>query len=163
MLRHSTSFVRSRWKASMSSMQISRFSCHSSLRKLHRTCFLGVYYIYKTWPLQLKVQYKTSLMGSTFYLFIVNYLILVVHSRFYSFMGLFIIWKAISSHQIKKNDNWTKKKTNKNDVNDQKWHFAQANEIAALGFVALSDHILALGFYLCKYKSIFTDVLWQSF
>ena len=51
------------------------------------------------------------------------------------------------------------KKTNKNDVNDQKWHFAQANEIAALGFVALSDHILALGFYLCKYKSIFTDVL----
>ena len=113
MLRHSTSFVRSRWKASMSSMQISRFSCHSSLRKLHRTCFLGVYYIYKTWPLQLKVQYKTSLMGSTFYLFIVNYLILVVHSRFYSFMGLFIIWKAISSHQIKKNDNWTKKNKQK--------------------------------------------------
>ena len=40
-----------------------------------------------------------------------------------------------------------------------KWHFAQANEIAALGFAALSDHILALGYHLCWYKSIFADVL----
>ena len=29
--------------------------------------------------------------------------------------------------------------------------------------VALSDHILALGFHLCKYKSIFAGVLWQYF
>ena len=98
-------------------------------------------------------------MGSTFYLFVVHNLILVAHSRFYSFMGLFIIWKAISSHQLKKRQLNKKKKTTKSDVNVQKWYFAQANEIAALGFVALSDHILALGFHLCKYKSIFADFL----
>ena len=102
-------------------------------------------------------------MGSTLYLFVIHNLILVAHSRFYSFMGLFIIWKAISSHQLKKRQLNNKKKTIKSDVNVQKWHFAQANEIAALGFIALSDHILALGFHLCKYKSIFADVLWQSF
>ena len=102
-------------------------------------------------------------MGSTFYLFVIHNLILVAHSRFYSFMGLFIIWKAISSHQLKKKTAEQKKTTTKIDVNVQKWHFAQANEIAALGFVALSDHILAIGFHLCKYKSIFADVLWQSF
>ena len=98
-------------------------------------------------------------MGSTFYLFVIHNLILVAHSRFYSFMGLLIIWKAISSHQLKKRQLNKKKKTTKSDVNVQKWHFAQANEIAALGFVALSDHILALGFHLCKYKSILADVL----
>ena len=99
-------------------------------------------------------------MGSTFYLFVIHNLILVAHSRFYSFMGLLIIWKAISSHQLKKKTaEQKKKKTTKSDVNVQKWHFAQANEIAALGFVALSDHILALGFHLCKYKSILADVL----
>ena len=96
-------------------------------------------------------------MGSTFYLFVIHNLILVAHSRFYSFMGLFIIWKAISSHQLKK------RQLNNNKKNNQKRRkcpeMAQANEIAALGFVALSDHILALGFHLCKYKSIFADVL----
>ena len=160
--RHSTSFVRSRWKASVNSMLISRFSSHSSLRKLNRTCFLGVYHIYKTWPVKTKSTIQDQFNG------VYN---LPLHNLLFNFSGsqpillihgsLIIIWKAISSHQIKK---WQlNKKTNKNDVNVQKWHFAQANEIAALGFAALSDHILALGYHLCRYKSIFADVLWQSF
>ena len=51
-------------------------------------------------------------MGSTFYLFVIHNLILVAHSRFYSFMGLLIIWKAISSHQLKKRQLNKKKKNN---------------------------------------------------
>ena len=60
-------------------------------------------------------------------------------------MGLFIIWKAFCSYQVKKKTT-KRKNTNKNDVNVQKWHFAQAIEIAALGFAALTNHIMALGF-----------------
>ena len=53
-------------------------------------------------------------------------------------MGLF---------QVKKKKPTTKKrKTIKNDVNAQKWHFAQAIGIAALGFATLTNHIVALGF-----------------
>ena len=37
------------------------------------------------------------------------------------------------------------------------------NDIVALGFVTLTDHILALGLHLCKYKSIVADIPWQSF
>ena len=44
----------------------------------------------------------------------------------------------------KEKNNQPKKNTNKNDVNVQKWHFAQA--IVALGFAALTNHIMALGF-----------------
>ena len=102
---HSTSFVRSRLKASMNSMLISRFWSHASLRKLHRTCFLGVYHIYKTWPVTTKSTIQGQFNGVY---------ILVAHCRFYSFMSLFIIWKAISSHQLKK------RQLNKNKNNQKR-------------------------------------------
>ena len=101
--RHSTAFVRSRWKASVNSMLISRFSSHSSLRKLNRTCFLGVYHIYKTWPVTTKSTIQDQFNG------VYN---LPLHHLLFNFSGsqpillihgsLIIIWKAISSHQIKK-------------------------------------------------------------
>lgn len=94
--------------------------------------------------LKLKVQYKASLFWSTPHPFIIYYLILVAHSQSDSFMGLFIVWKAFGSYQVKKTKQ-PNKKPNKNDVNVPKCHFAQANEITAIGFVALTNHIMALG------------------
>ena len=60
-------------------------------------------------------------------------------------MGLFQVNK-------KKTNQKKKRKTNKNDVNAQKWHFAQAIGIAALGFAALTNHIVALGFSKERYE-----------
>ena len=39
---------------------------------------------------------------------------------------------------------------------------SHCNDIVALGFVALTDLILALGLHLCKNKSIVADIPWQS-
>ena len=39
---------------------------------------------------------------------------------------------------------------------------SHCNDIVALGFVAQTDLILALGLHLCKYKSIVADIPWQS-
>ena len=61
-------------------------------------------------------------------------------------MGLF---QAKKKKQPKKQTN---KQTNKNDVNAQKWHFAQAIGIAALGFAALTNNIVALGFSKERYE-----------
>ena len=63
----------------------------------------------------------------------------MAHSQFDSVMGLFQVKK-------KKTNQKKKRKTNKNDVNAQKWHFAQAIGIAALGFAALTNHVVALDF-----------------
>lgn len=147
MCRHSTSDVRSWSKASMNSMLISRFGSRSSLRKFHRTCFLGVYI--KQDLLQLEVQFKASLVGCTSHAFFIQFLILVAHTRFGSFMGLFIIWEGFCSYQLIKEKkttttSTTKQKANKIDVNVQTCHFVQANEITAVGFVALTNRILAL-------------------
>ena len=95
--------------------------------------------------LQLKVQYKASLVGSTSHPFIIHYLVLVAHSQFDSFVGQFIIWKAFFSYQVKKKSNQTKIK--QNDINDPKCHFTRANKIVALLFVAPTDHILVLALH----------------
>ena len=58
---------------------------------------------------------------------------------------LFLLGKEQKNNQNKQKNNQNKQ-TNKNDVNVQEWHFAQANEIAALGFAGLTNHIMALGF-----------------
>ena len=55
-------------------------------------------------------------------------------------MGLFLIWKAFCSYQVKE-------KRKQNEVNVQKCHFTQANEIAALEFVTLTNYVLALGLH----------------
>ena len=52
MRRHSTSFVRSRYRTSMDVVLISTFWTHPS--KWHQTCFLGLYLIYKTFPVKKK-------------------------------------------------------------------------------------------------------------
>ena len=39
---------------------------------------------------------------------------------------------------------------------------SHCNDIVALGFVSLTDLILAIGLHLCKYKSIVADIPWQS-
>ena len=76
----------------------------------------------------------------------------MAHSQFDSVMGLF---------QVKKKKPTKKKrKTNKNDVNAQKWHFAQAIGIAALGFAALTNHIVALGFSKERYEVSADGVKW---
>ena len=56
-------------------------------------------------------------------------------------MGLFQVKKKKTTKKKQ-----TNKQTNKNDVNAQKWHFAQAIGIATLGFAALTNHIVALDF-----------------
>ena len=82
-------------------------------------------------------------MGSTSHPFSIYYLIFSSSQpTWFSDQGLFTIWTAFCSYQVKKKQNKTtkqKKQTNKNDVNAQKWHFAQASEIAAFGPVKIVE------------------------
>ena len=117
MCRHSTSDVRSWSKASMNSRLISRFGSRSSLRKFHRTCFLGVYI--KQDLLQLEVQFKASLVGCTSHPFFIHFFnfsrshpIWFIHGSIYN-LGKFLF---LSTYQRKKKTttSTTKKKSKQN-------------------------------------------------
>ena len=136
-------------------MLISRFGSRSSLRKFHRTCFLGVYI--KQDLLQLEVQFKASLVGCTSHPFFIHFFnfsrshpIWFIHGSIYN-LGRFLF---LSTYQRKKTTttSTTKKKANKIDVNVQTCHFVQANEITAVGFVALTNRILALRLHFLQVK-----------
>ena len=91
----------------------SRFWSHWSLRKLHLTCFLGVYCRYKHDFLPRKVQYKASLVAMHISPLHHSSLILVAHCQFDSFMGLSIIWKTFCSYQVRKKNRTKKQKKQK--------------------------------------------------
>ena len=80
-------------------MLISRFYGHYENYTIH--AFLEYTTYIKHDLSELKVEYKASLLGSIFHPFIIHYLILVAYSQFDSVMGLFLIWKAFCSYQVK--------------------------------------------------------------
>ena len=118
-------------KQALTGMLISRF-----------WSLLGVHHIQNMTCYNLKFNTKPD-MGSTSHPFSIYYLIFSSSQPiWFSDQGLFTIWTAFCSYQVKKKQNKTtkqKKQTNKNDVNAQKWHFAQASEIAAFGPVKIVE------------------------
>ena len=97
-------------------MLISRFWSHASLRKLHRTCFLGVYHIYKTWPVTTKSTIQGQFNGVytlSLYLFVIHNLIfsgsqpiLFIHGSLYnlkSYQFSSVKKKTAEQHQKKNN------------------------------------------------------------
>lgn len=149
----------------MNSMLISRFGSRSSLRKFHRTCFLGVYI--KQDLLQLEVQFKASLVGCTSHPFFIHFFnfsrshpIWFIHGSIYN-LGRFLF---LSTYQRKKTTitSTTKQKANKIDVNVQTRHFVQANEIGIKVALCASTNLLLLTFCDPSKHAIFNICLFSK-
>lgn len=105
--------------------------------------------IYKTRPVTTRSSIQSQFIGvhispllHSFFNFSRSHPIWFIHGSIYN-LGRFLF---LSTYQRKKTTttSTTKQKANKIDVNVQTCHFVQANEITAVGFVALTNRILAL-------------------